>query len=59
MRMVVQLSKTIQKVSLRDQYFEGKIPVEQYLDYILNSEDGDRTRREVVRKHKELLQKCI
>ncbi|MGG1673500.1 hypothetical protein ACIFOE_23240 [Paenibacillus sp. NRS-1783] len=47
------------KENLRSRYYAGEITVDQYVDQILNSKEGDRTRRNIERKYSKINQKPV
>lgn len=54
-----KLLKNNNQESLRRRYYAGEITVDQYVDQILNSKEGDRTRRNIEKKYSKLSQKVV
>lgn len=44
------MAKVKERKDWRDEYFEGQMPVDEFLNKLLNSKDGDRTRRKAENK---------
>jgi hypothetical protein len=45
------------KGNLRDRYLDGSISVNEYVDRLLNSKEGDRNRRKIEQKHNSIFNK--
>lgn len=55
---MILLPKTLQKNgSWSDQYFNGKISVDEFVNKLLADKQGDRNRRSLEQKHKNLFGK--
>lgn len=48
-------NNTSNKDKLRSRYLEGNLSLDEYVNRLLNSKEGDRNRRNLERKTKDLL----